>query len=59
LFIALGLLSSLLVLILNHGSVFASLGTGVFWIGLGISFLVKYRTPDARLKHVQHWVGKP
>ena len=58
LFIALGLLSTTLVLVFNHGSLLASLGAGVFWIGLGASYLVKYRRPDARAKHVEYWTAK-
>jgi hypothetical protein len=58
LFIALGLLFTILVVVLNHGSLLASLGAGVFWIGLGASYLVKYRRPDAREKHVEYWTAK-
>lgn len=58
LFIALGLFTTILVLVLSHGSLLAAVGAGVFWIGLGISYVVKYRRPDIREKHVEYWTAK-
>jgi hypothetical protein len=58
LFITLGVLSTILVSVLNHASLLASVVPGVFWLGLGASYLVKYRSPDAREKHVEYWTAK-
>jgi hypothetical protein len=57
LFVVLGVLSIVLVFTHNQGN---NLGgaAGVFWIGLGIWYLVKYRTPDARAKHIEYWTEK-
>jgi hypothetical protein len=57
LFVVLGVLSIILVFTHNQGN---SLGgvAGVFWIGLGIWYLVKYRTADARTRHVEYWTEK-
>jgi hypothetical protein len=32
--------------------------SGVFCIGLGIWYLVKYRDADVRAKHVEYWTAK-
>ncbi len=32
--------------------------SSAFWIGLGVSYLVKYRKPDARAKHLEYWTAK-
>jgi hypothetical protein len=58
LFIALGLFTSILVFVFNRGSLLAALVPGIFWIGLGASYLVKYRRPDAREQHVEYWTAK-
>jgi hypothetical protein len=55
LFTVLGVLSIILCLV--HGGVLAQVG-GVFWIGLGTSYLVKYRRLDARERHVHYWTAK-
>jgi hypothetical protein len=57
-FIALGLLATLLGFVYNDGRALASLGGGLLWIGLGTSYLVRYRTPDSREKHVHYWTAK-
>jgi hypothetical protein len=32
--------------------------SGLFSIGLGASYLIKYRKPDVRAKHVEYWTAK-
>jgi hypothetical protein len=32
--------------------------SGAFFVGLGIWYLVKYRDPDVRAKHIQYWTAK-
>ncbi len=32
--------------------------SSAFWIGLGVLYLVKYRKPDARAKHVEYWTAR-
>ncbi|MEO8257052.1 MAG: hypothetical protein ABI868_06865 [Acidobacteriota bacterium] len=58
LFIALGLLTTTVVLVLNRGSLLTSVVPGVFWIGLGASYLVKYRAAAARKQHIDYWTAK-
>ena len=31
---------------------------GAFWIGLGTWYLVKYRNPEVRARHVEYWTAK-
>jgi hypothetical protein len=31
---------------------------GVFFIGMGVWYLVKYRNPEVRAKHVEYWTAK-
>jgi hypothetical protein len=31
---------------------------GAFWIALGMWYLVKFRNPDARSKHVEYFTAK-
>jgi len=57
LFFLLGILSVGLRLQQNPGFIPAIL-TGAFWMVLGTSYLVKFRTADARAKHVQYWTAK-
>jgi hypothetical protein len=55
LWVALGVQSLVLGSLYRAG--FATLG-GVYWIGLGAWYLVKYRNPDVRVKHVAYWTAK-
>lgn len=57
LFIALGVLSGVLSFVHNSGNALVAF-SGVFWIGLGASYLLKYRHPDVRAKHVEYWTAK-
>jgi hypothetical protein len=56
LFVVLGTLSIILAFTHNAGNHLGA-AAGVFWIVLGIWYLVKYRTPDARAKHVEYWTA--
>ena len=31
---------------------------GIFWIGLGAWYLMKFRNPEIRAKHVHYWTAK-
>ena len=31
---------------------------GLFMIGLGVRYLIKYRSPDVRAKHIEYWTAK-
>ena len=57
LWITLGVLSLTLNLQRNPDS---SLGTtpGLFMVGMGAWYLIKYRNPDVRAKHVEYWTAK-
>ena len=57
LFLALGALSILMQFTHNAGNGLAALA-GVFWIGLGVWYVVKFRNPDVRAKHVEYWTAK-
>jgi hypothetical protein len=57
LFIATGVLAIVLTLTNNNGNGLIT-GPAVFWIVLGVWYLVKYRSPDARAKHVEYWTAK-
>jgi hypothetical protein len=32
--------------------------SGLICVGLGASYLIKYRKPDVRAKHVEYWTAK-
>ena len=32
--------------------------SGAFCVGLGFWYLVEYRDPDVRAKHVEYWTGE-
>ena len=32
--------------------------SGIFVVGMGVRYLVKYRKPDVRAKHVEYWTAK-
>jgi len=53
----LGALSIILVFT-NHSDNNFGAVAGVFWIGLGVWYLLKFRTPHARAKHVDYWTAK-
>jgi hypothetical protein len=57
LFLALGVLSAALAFTHSPGNGLAPVA-GAFWIGLGVWYLVKFRHPDARAKHVEYWTAK-
>ena len=57
LFIVLGFLSIVLIFTHNPGNGLVAV-PGAFWIGLGAWYLVKYRNPDVRAKHVEYWTAK-
>ncbi len=57
LFVVLGALSITLVFTHHEGNNLGAVA-GAFWIGLGVWYLVKYRTPEARAKHVEYWTAK-
>ena len=57
LFVVLGALSIILVFT-NHSDNNFGAVAGVFWIGLGVWYLLKFRTPHARAKHVDYWTAK-
>ena len=57
LFIILGALSVALTLEQKSGNSLGALG-GVFWIGLGAWYLVKYHNPNVRAKHIEYWTAK-
>jgi hypothetical protein len=57
LFLALGVLSVVLGFIASNGNGLGALA-GVVWIAIGGWYLVKYRDPDARKKHVDYWSAK-
>ena len=57
LFVVLGALSIILAFTHNSENNLGAVA-GAFWIGLGVWYLVKYRTPDARAKHVEYWTAK-
>jgi hypothetical protein len=57
LFLVLGVLSVVLIFLGNSGNGLI-VGPGLFWIGLGVWYLVKFRSPDARAKHVEYWTAK-
>jgi hypothetical protein len=68
LFIVLGMLS--VALAVDEHALFVGLNlqrdsgyglaalAGSLWLALGAWYLVKYRHPEARAKHVQHWTAK-
>ncbi len=41
----------------SHGGRFGGL-SGTFCVGMGVWYLVKYRDPDVRAKHVEYWTAK-
>ena len=57
LFIALGAISLIPSRVQSSGS---GLGEFIaaFWIALGVWQLVKYRSPNARAKHIEYWTAK-
>jgi hypothetical protein len=55
LWITLGLMS--MVLSFLHGAGLAKF-SGLFFVGLGVCYLVKYRKPEVREKHVDYWTAK-
>ena len=57
LFIATGILAVVLTLTQNHGNGLIAI-PGAFWIALGVWYLLKYRNPDVRAKHVEYWTAK-
>ena len=57
LFIGLGVLSLVMGFLASPGNWLAPAG-GVFLIGLGMSYIVKYRRPELRAKHVEYWTAK-
>jgi hypothetical protein len=57
LFVALGVLSLTLAFTHRNGNNLGALA-GAFWIGLGIWYLLKYRTAAARARHVEYWTEK-
>ena len=57
LFLATGVLSIVLTLTQNSGNGLIAI-PGVFWIGLGVWYLVKYRDPDVRKEHIDYWTAK-
>jgi hypothetical protein len=57
LFVATGILAIFLALTRNQGNGSIAI-PGAFWIGLGVWYLVKYRKPDVRAKHVEYWTAK-
>ena len=57
LWIMLGVLSLLNNLERYAESWFGPTG-GLFMIGLGVWYLIKYRSPDVRAKHIEYWTAK-
>ena len=57
LFIMLGLLSVALAFAREAGNGLGTL-TGLFSVGLGCWYLVKFRRPDVRAKHVEYWTAR-
>lgn len=57
LFLAVGVLSVFLMFTHNRGNNLAVVA-GPGWIALGVWYLVKFRTPEARAKHVAYWTEK-
>lgn len=57
LWIMLGVLSLTLNLQRN-ASIWLGLLPGVFMIGMGTWYLIKYRNRDVRAKHVEYWTAK-
>jgi hypothetical protein len=57
LFVATGIVAIVLTLTRNQGNALIAF-PGVFWIGLGIWYLVKFRSPDVRAKHIEYWTAK-
>jgi hypothetical protein len=57
LFIALGVLSAGLAVQAGAGNSAAAFA-GMTWSSLGLSWLVRYRKPEARAKHVEYWTAK-
>ena len=57
LWIMLGVLSLTLNLQRNPDSWLAPT-PGLFMIGMGTWYLIKYRHPDVRAKHVEYWTAK-
>ena len=57
LFVVLGVLSLSLALTQRNGNNLGVLA-GAFWIGLGLWYLLKFRTADARAKHIGYWTEK-
>jgi hypothetical protein len=57
LFIATGILALVLTVTGKNGNGLITI-PAVFWIALGTWYLVKYRNPDARAKHVEYWTAK-
>jgi hypothetical protein len=55
LWIMLGTLS--IVQSYSYGARLAGL-SGMFCIGIGIWYLLKYRDPEIRAKHVEYWTAK-
>jgi hypothetical protein len=57
LFIILGILSAFLAF--QSGAATASAAfIGMTWASLGLGWIVKYRNPDVRVKHVEYWTAK-
>jgi hypothetical protein len=57
LFFLLGMVTVALRLQQNPGIGLATL-SGAFWMVLGASYLAKFRTPEARAKHIEYWTAK-
>lgn len=57
LFVVLGVLSIFLALNQRNANNLGALA-GAFWIALGIWYLLKFRTADARAKHIGYWTEK-
>ena len=57
LFIMLGVLSGALAYRAGAGNTAAAFA-GLTWTALGLSWVVRYRNPDVRAKHVEYWTAK-
>ena len=57
LFVVLGVLSIFLALSQRNANNLGAMA-GAFWIALGIWYLLKFRTADARAKHIGYWTEK-
>jgi hypothetical protein len=58
LFIVLGGWSIVLRSFSGPGSGLLALGSGAFWVVLGVSYLVRFRSATVRAEHIAHWTAK-